>query len=319
MRPPGGHVGVDMTIGVVLPASPPTGNLVDEVITAAEQAVTAGIRSLWFAQRFDFDAVALAGIVGRAVPGVTVGTSVVPIFGRHPILVASQAQTTQAATGGRFTLGLGLGAKSFVEPVFGIPHERPITRLREFLTAIRSVLVTGAVEFTGETLTAATPIPAHVPGGENVPILVAAMGSQALRVTGELADGTLPFLAGPKALAEHIVPAVTSAAERAGRPAPRVVAAVPVVVTADVEAARAAAARQTAFYDGIPSYQRVIELSGVRNAAELVVIGDEESVAAEIRRYFDAGATEVVLTQTGLTTDTDRLRTWQLGGELSRS
>ncbi|MGB3441461.1 MAG: LLM class F420-dependent oxidoreductase, partial [Actinophytocola sp.] len=101
-------------------------------------------------------------------------------------------------------------------------------------------------------------------------------------------------------------------------PAPRVVAAVPGVVTADVAAARKAAAEQTAFYDAVPSYQRSIAQSGAEKAAELVVLGDEETVAAEIGRYFDAGATEVVLTQTDLTTEEDRLRTWRLLGELAR-
>lgn len=305
-----------MTIGVVLPAISPTANVVDETVAAAKEAVSAGIRSVWFGQRFDYDAVALAGFVGREVPEVAVGTSVVPISARHPILVASQAQTTQAATGGRFTLGLGLGAKAFVESVFGVSHERPITRLREFLTAIRAVLDTGTVSFTGETLSAVTPMPAGVPGGDHVPVVVAAMGEQALRVTGELADGTLPYLAGPKALGEHIVPALTAAAERAGRPAPRVIAAVPAVVTGDIEAAQAAAVAETGFYDRVPSYRRVIELSGAHSAADLVIIGDEERVAAEIGRYFDAGATEVVLAQTGLTTDADRRRTWRLAGEL---
>lgn len=238
------------------------------------------------------------------------------MFGRHPITVAGLAQTTQAATGGRYTLGLGLGATAFVEPVFGERHDRPVLRLREFLTALRSVVDTGSVDLVGETLVARTPMPASVPGGSPLPVVVAAMGPQALRVAGELADGTLPFLAGPRALAEHIVPAITAAAGAAGRPAPRVVAAVPAVVTSDVASAREVAAEQTAFYDRVPSYQRVISLSGAERAADLVVLGDEQAVADEIRRYFDAGATEVVLTQTDLTSEEDRLRTWRLAGEL---
>jgi alkanesulfonate monooxygenase SsuD/methylene tetrahydromethanopterin reductase-like flavin-dependent oxidoreductase (luciferase family) len=145
------------------------------------------------------------------------------------------------------------------------------------------------------------------------------MGPRALRVTGELADGTLPFLAGPRTLGEHIVPAITAAAERAGRPAPRIVAFVAGVVTDDVDAAREAAARNTELYDGIPSYQRVIALEGAAKAAELVEIGDEKALAAAARRYFDAGATEVVFTQTALAGDADRIRTWNLLGELAGS
>ncbi|OLF19286.1 TIGR03564 family F420-dependent LLM class oxidoreductase [Actinophytocola xanthii] len=306
-----------MSIGVVVPVG--TGNAVDSAVAYARQAAEAGVASAWFGQRFDVDSVALAGFVGREVPGLAVGTSVVPVYGRHPLTVAGAAQTTQAATGGRFTLGLGLGARAFVEPVFGEPHDRPVLRLREFLTVLRAVVETGTAEVVGETLVARTPMSAAVPGGSPLSVVVAAMGPQALRVAGELADGTLPFLAGPRALANHIVPAITRAADRAGRPAPRIVAAVPGVVTADVDAARATAVASTAFYDQIPSYQRTVSLSGVERAADLVVLGDEQTVADELVRYFDAGATEVVLTQTDLTTDEDRLRTWRLLGELRRT
>ena len=105
----------------------------------------------------------------------------------------------------------------------------------------------------------------------------------------------------PPAIAEHIVPEITRAAERAGRPAPRIIAGVAAVVTGGsddvVAAAREAAATQTAFYDRVPSYRRIVELSGARRVADLVVIGDEETVAAELRRYFDAGATELLITR----------------------
>lgn len=146
------------------------------------------------------------------------GTSAVPIFARHPILVSSQAQTTQAATHGRYTLGLALGSKATTETAFGVPYDRPIARLREFLTALRALLADGSAEFRGDILTAVTPMPAAVAGATPpVPVLVAAMGPQALRVTGELADGTLPLFATPQVLARHIVPAVAGAAARAGR------------------------------------------------------------------------------------------------------
>lgn len=150
-----------------------------------------------------------------------------------------------------------------------------------------------------------------------MPLLVAAMGPQALRVSGELADGILPYLAGPRALAEHIVPALVASADAAGRPAPRVVALVHGVVTDDVERVRRKATEQLAFYEQIPSYARVVELSGARRASDVAVIGDEKAVAAEIRRYRDAGATEVVFSGTEIADEEDRRRTWALLGELA--
>lgn len=310
-----------MSLGISLSpfALDATDNAVDAAVVLGREAADAGLSSVWLGQTFTHDAIALAGILGREVPGIEVGTSAVPVVGRHPLLIASQAQTAQAATGGGFTLGLGLGSANLAAS-FGVPHDRPITRLREFLTALRAILTPGPTQFRGQTLSATPSLPTAVAGARPQPkVLVAAMGPQALRATGELADGTLPFLVSPQALARHIVAPLTAAAEQAGQPRPRVVALVPGVVTADLAGARAEAVAQTAFYDDIPSYQRIIELSGVTKAAELVVIGDEQTLATRVTEYFEAGATDVVLAQTDLTTPADRLRTWQLLGELNRA
>ncbi|TVT53720.1 TIGR03564 family F420-dependent LLM class oxidoreductase [Amycolatopsis rhizosphaerae] len=302
-----------MSIGVSFAAAE-TANYVDAVVDQARQAAELGVRSAWFGQRMNYDSPGLAAVVGREVPGLTVGTSAIPIFGRHPLLVAAQAQTTQAATHGRYHLGLALGSKFTADDSLGIPFARPIAMLREFLTALRTLLETGTADFHGELLTASPVMPVSLPGARPpVPVLVAAMGPQALRVTGELADGALPYLAGPRALGEHIVPALTKAAPKP----PRVVAFVPGVVTSDVAAVREKAGRELAFYEQVPSYRRVIELEGATRAAELALIGDEETVADGIRRYFDAGATEVVLTSTDLGGEADQRRTWKLLGELN--
>ncbi|MFD7286318.1 LLM class F420-dependent oxidoreductase [Streptomyces sp. NPDC059863] len=306
-----------MTVGVALNATGPD-NQIDATVRLAQEAAAAGLRSAWFGQTFGADSPQLAAIVGREVPALQVGTSAIPVFGRHPLVVAGQALTAQAATHGRYHLGLALGTKLLTEGGLGVPFERPVARLREFLVALRQLTETGTADFNGELITAHTPIPARVPGAEGgVPLLVAAMGPQALRASGELADGILPYLAGPRALAEHIVPAVTSAAEAAGRPAPRIVALVPGVVTDEVDAVREKAVEQLAFYEQIPSYARVIELSGGERAADVAVIGDEKRVAAEVRRYRDAGATEVVFSGTEIAGDAARHRTWALLGELA--
>ncbi|MFI1464219.1 TIGR03564 family F420-dependent LLM class oxidoreductase [Nocardia carnea] len=303
-------------IGIALNPHPTAANTVDDLLDRARFVQRAGIDRVWFAQRFDFDSLSVAAAVGAAVPGLHIGTSVVPINPRHPLVVASQAQTAHAASHRRFTLGLGLGARALEEPAFGVPTDRPIRRLREYLTVLRSVLTTGTVDFTGETLTAAPPLPAAVAGGDGPDIVVAAMGPQALAVSGELADGIVPFLAGPRALAGDIVPRVEKAARAAGRPRPRVIAGVPVVVTADPGRARAEAAERMSFYDAIPSYRSVLEREGVATAAELAVIGTEAEVEAQLRRYVDAGATELLITQTDLGGDEDERATWRFLGAL---
>lgn len=306
-----------MTVGATIDT---TGSAlpVEEVVRQARQARASGLGSLWFGQTFGYDSPTIAAIVGREVPGIHLGTSALPVFGRHPLLVSSQAQTVQAATGGRYHLGLALGTKLFTEGAFGLPFERPVARLREFLTALRSLTETGQADFEGELLTARTPLPASVPGAEPaVPLLVAAMGPQSLRVSGRLADGILPYLAGPRALEQHIVPALTRAAEEACRPAPRVVAFVPGVVTAEPGRVRAAAHEALSFYRQIPSYARVIEQSGADHPVELAAIGDEKTLADTVRSYRDAGATEVVVSASELGGPDDRLRTWEVLGELA--
>lgn len=147
-----------MTIGVVL--STTTRQLpIDETVLLAREARDAGLHSAWFGQSFAYDSPSLAAIVGREVPGLQVGTSAIPVFGRHPLIVSSQAQTAQAATGGRYHLGLALGTKHLTEDAFGIPYERPVRLLREFLTALRGLVETGSADFHGELLTATTPWP----------------------------------------------------------------------------------------------------------------------------------------------------------------
>lgn len=302
-----------MTLGVAL-AQTNAVNYVDDTVEQSRAVAQHGVKSVWFGQRMDYDSPLLAAIVGREVPGLEVGTSAIPVVGRHPLLVSSQAQTAQAATHGHYHLGLALGS-ALAARAFGVPFDKPIARLREFLTGLKELLETGTADFHGDLLTVTPPMPAAVPGARpRVPVLVAAMGPQALRVSGELADGILPYLAGPKTLSDHIVPALTAAATTPQR----VVAFVPAVVTSDVEATRAKAVEQLAFYEQVPSYRRVLELEGATRAADLAVIGDEETVAAAIRRYYDAGATEVVLSATDLAGEADQRRTWKLLGELSR-
>ncbi|MGW7530715.1 TIGR03564 family F420-dependent LLM class oxidoreductase [Amycolatopsis sp. NPDC054798] len=298
-----------MSVGLTLPALPQANITVTEVLEQAREAEEAGAASIWFAQLpSSHDALAVAALAGQVTSRVEIGTSVVPIYPRHPLVLASAARTASEASGGRFTLGIGLGAKNFLEPVYGTPYPPPVRHLREYLTALRALFAGEQVDFTGSTLEVHLSQPAPA---TPISVIVAAMGPQALRVTGELADGTLPYLASPQAISNLIVPGIG--------PGKRVIAAVPAVVTSDVDAVREIAAQELGFYGSIPSYQRILKEGGVESAADLVLIGDEETVAAGVRRYFDAGATDVLLTQTALHTDEDRRRTWRLTGELNSS
>ncbi|MDX3226694.1 TIGR03564 family F420-dependent LLM class oxidoreductase [Streptomyces sp. ME19-01-6] len=312
-----------MRVGVAMPQFAPTENLKNVADRAAElgwEAEQLGIDSVWFNQPATHDAIVLAAVVGREVPRITVGTAVVPMHPRHPQILASAAKTAQAATHGRFQLGIGLGAPDLLTHAYGLPYPPPIAHLREYLSALRPLLAGEVTPYEGSTLTSRPVGPTKVLGAEpEIPLIVGAMGRQALRVAGELADGTMPFLAGPRTLEEHIVPRITEAAARAGRPTPRVNASVPAIVTDDIDQARAAATAHLAFYDSIPSYRRVRDMEGAHRAVDLALIGDEATVAAGLRRYMEAGATEITVAYTDIAREEDRRRTWQLAGELTRS
>jgi F420-dependent oxidoreductase-like protein len=284
-----------MPTGVVLFPSPQATNAVDNVIAQAKRAQASGVEQIWLGQLFDLDSIALAGVIGAAVPGLGVGTNAVPINPRHPLIVAALAQTAQAAAHGNFSLGVALGAHEYERAAFGIAPTNTVQRLREHLTVVRSVLEDGAVNFHGNEITAAPALPVRVAGGTPIPLYVAAMGPKALRVAGELADGTLLFLAGPRNIAEFIEPTIGKAAAEAGRSRPRIIASVPVLVSDDVDAARAEAVEQLAFYEAIPSYQKVLAREGVTRAGELAVIGTPDSVVRQLESYRDAGATDLVL------------------------
>src|SRR6476646_6843057 len=303
-----------MPTGVVLYPNPNAVNVVDDVVSQARRAYELGVRQVWLAQQFDHDAIALAGLVGAAVPALGVDTSVVPINPRHPLIVASLAQTAQAAAHGKFSLGLGLGAHEPERLACRTVWPNTISRLCEALEVLRSVFDTGAVDFHGDEFSASPAWPVKVAGGTPVPVYVAAMGPKALQVTGELADGTLPFLAGPRTIAEFIEPAIAKAAADAGRSKPKIIAAVPVLISDDLEAARNFAADQLSFYETIPSYQKVIAREGVASAADLAAIGSAESVTRRLRSYLDAGATDVVLSPLDRTTASEAV--WALAAEI---
>ncbi|BBZ30353.1 LLM class F420-dependent oxidoreductase [Mycolicibacterium madagascariense] len=306
----------DMVTGVVLNPSPSATNAVDDVVEQARRAFEIGVRQVWFSQQFSHDAISLAGLVGAAVPGLGVGTFVVPINPRHPLIVSTLAQTAQAAAHGNFSLGLGLGAKAIETAAFGTAWANPAGRLREHLQVLRSIFDTGAVDFHGtEISTTAAQWPVTLPGGTPIPIYVAAMGPKALRVTGELADGTLPYLAGPRTLQEFIVPTISEAAASAGRPAPRIIAAVPVVVSDDEDDARRIATEELAFYESIPSYATVIARENASSAGELAAVGPAAAVREQLRRYLDAGATDLVLSPMRSNT-ADPRRLWEIAASI---
>jgi F420-dependent oxidoreductase-like protein len=305
-----------MRIGLHLSASGRNPNSIDELIAEATAVATAGLAAMWMPQLFDVDALTALAVIGRHVEGIEFGTSVVPTYPRHPLMLAGQALTTQAAIGNRLTLGIGLSHQIVIEGVFGYSFDHPARHMREYLSILMPALAGEKVSFQGETLKAATMGPLLVAGARPPDVLVAALGPQMLKLAGQLADGTATWMVGPKTLGDHIVPLITQAAAAGGRRSPRVAVGLPVCVTSDVEAARARASKTFAMYGHLPSYRAMLDREGVTDPAEVAIIGDEDSVAAQLRQLIDLGATELTVPLVG--SSAERARSVALLSELAR-
>src|SRR3954454_15322759 len=210
----------------------------DELVKAVKETADQGFASYWMPQIFGLDALTALAVVGREVPDIELGTSVIPTYPRHPMMLAGQALTTQNATDGRLALGIGLSHQIVVESMWGLSFDKPVRHMREYLSILRPLLNGEPVSFQGESFSTSGSLTLTNAHGAP-PILVAALGTQMLNVTGRLADGTITWMTGPSTLAEHTVPTLRSAAAAAGRPdAVRVVAGLPAWVSGHPAAAR---------------------------------------------------------------------------------
>lgn len=265
---------------------------VAELVALAVRAERSGLAGMWLVQLATSgqEVLTTLALAGQQTTRLELGTAVIPIYGRHPLLLAQQAATAQAATGGRLTLGLGVSHQPVVEGVLGLRDTHPARDMREYLTVLQRLLRGERVDHTGPAYNVHATL--QVPGAAPGPLLIAALAPRMLAVAGELADGTITWMAGRHTVATHIVPRINRAAEAAGRPRPRVCVALPVVVTDDAAAARAAVDRTLARYGQLENYRRLLDIEGAAGPAEVAVIGTEAEVAAQLAALAAAGATD---------------------------
>lgn len=266
---------------------------VADVVAAVQRASDAGVQGVWLPQTLTVDALTALAVAAHVVPGINLGTAVVPIQGRHPIPLAQQALTVaQVAGPGRFTLGLGVTHPPISEGFYGIAYRDVIDLCREELQALSGLLgPKHRSDHTGAHLTARGSLMMDAPTPSMV---VAALGPRMLELAGTYADGTVTWMTGRKTLAETIVPTIAAAAERAGRPSPRVIAGLPVCVTLDIGAARDVIRPRIEGAAGFPSYRRMLAGEGLADLADLALIGDADFVRGSILELIEAGVTELM-------------------------
>jgi F420-dependent oxidoreductase-like protein len=267
-----------------------TTGTIDQVIAEARRAEVAGFDSFWVPQIFGYDALTLLALVGSEVPRLELGTSVVPTYPRHPMMLAQQCHTVNLASGGRLALGIGLSHQIVIENMMGMDFAKPVRHLREYLSVLMPLVRGEAVGFDGDVYR--THASLAIPDAHPFPVLIAALGPQMLAVTGAMADGTITWCTGPLTLRDHIVPTLNAATEAAGRPPARVVAALPVCVTEDRAAARERAAAVFAIYGQLPSYRAMLDREGAKGPADIAIIGTEDEVMNRIAGLAEIGVTE---------------------------
>jgi 5,10-methylenetetrahydromethanopterin reductase len=280
-----------MRIGISL-TEPSGPKALTELTDQVRQAADDGFASGWISNIFGLDALTALAVAGSQVPGIELGTAVVPTYPRHPAVLAQQALTTALALQGRLALGIGLSHKIVIEDMYGHSFDKPARHMREYLAVLQPLLRGEPAHFDGETLHAH--IQLSTPRVGEVPVLLAALAPQMLRLAGQQANGTVLWMTGPATVADYVVPTITAAAQEAGRPGPRVVCVLPVCVTDDVAASRAAANKVFAIYGQLPSYRAMLDREGAAGPGDVAITGPEDTVAEQIRALADAGVTDFV-------------------------
>jgi F420-dependent oxidoreductase-like protein len=281
-------IGINGT-GLVLRAS------VEAIVEDAQAAAGDGFESYWLAEHPTgaLDAMTVMTAVGLQVPGIELGTAIVPTFPRHPMVLAGQVHTLRDVIGPRFTLGIGLSHASMMAQL-GIPFDRPIRHLREFLSILMPLLTDGRVDFEGELLScqAQSFFQPQTESQVPCPVVVAALGPQALAVAGRMTDGTTLAWVGPRTVREHIRPRLFEAAKAAGRKVPRIIATLPICVTDDEARVRELISKTLAMYGELPSYKAMFEREGVAEPGELALVGSEAKVSDQLEALAEAGVSD---------------------------
>ena len=266
-------------------------DIVGDVVAAEAE----GFRSAWTVHfSRGVDALGVLAVAGTQTSQIDLGVGIVPTYPRHPLALAQQAATAQAFCGGRLTLGVGVSHRPVIEDLHGLAYQQPAAHMRDYLSVLVPLLREGSVRYRGTFYQVDGGF--TVPGTSPVAVLVGALSPLMVRAAGELADGVVTWLAGPRTLGEDIIPQLHRAAGNgaaAGRPAPRVVTALPVALMPGTETARRTADEVFARYAGFDNYRRLLEREGASTPGALAVTGTEAGIEKQLRRLADLGVTEL--------------------------
>ena len=271
------------------------------------------------------DSLTVFAASAASTSSIKLGTSIVPIYPRHPLVMVQQTQVVAQLAPGRFRLGVGPSHRPTMEAA-GIEFSAPLGHLREYLRILKALLQTGKVDFDGRYYRAHETIPEPL----DVPVMGSALRRGAFELCGEEADGAISWICPGTYLRDVGLPALQAGARKAGRPVPPLIAHAPVCVSTDAEEVRAAV-RQQIMNPRLPFYQQMLIDAGFPEAAEgtwsdgmidaVVIWGDETKVADGLQQLFSFGATEVLASPVAAGDDraASLERTLSLLGQVSQS
>jgi F420-dependent oxidoreductase-like protein len=268
---------------------------VEKLQADARWADEAGLDTIWTPQIPDeIDVMTAVTLLGTATSRIEIGTSIVPLQPRHPVVLAQQALSNQAVCQGRFTLGLGVSHHWIIKEMMGLPYERQALTMRCYLDVLDQALAgPGIVEVKNELFDIHQPL--DITDLTPTPVLIAALGPVMLKLAGERTSGTVLWLADERTVASHVVPSISKAAEGAGRPAPRIMAGVPVCLCRDdeVEAAIERTNRTLSEVVASPNYMRLMEHGDAQSIGDVLICGSEAAMEQRLRRFAEAGVTDL--------------------------
>jgi len=268
------------------------GATVDRIVEQAVKAEAAGFSTMWYPSAVRGDPLVAMAIAGRATTSIELGTAVLQTYPCHPLLMANRTAAVAAAMGrSGFTLGIGPSHDVVIEGMYGLSYAHAGRHTEEYTRIVTAALRGEDASLDGDDFrvnarkTSPSPFP--------VSVLLAALAPRMLRVAGEVADGTILWMANARAIESHVVPRIGAAAAEAARPAPRIIAGLPVAVHDDIDEARAAATEQYGFYGSLPNYRRILTIGSADEPADACIVGNEDSVTAQLGALVDAGATDI--------------------------
>nr|BBH86486.1 LLM class F420-dependent oxidoreductase [Thermosporothrix sp. COM3] len=270
-----------------------------EAVRSIREAEAAGVQQAWFSTGSAGLADVLTMLSAAAIQTerIKLGTAIVPVPARHPLVMAQQALAIHDIAPGRLLLGVGSGDRALFEHGYGLPQATPLKHLREYLQVLRSVLYEGQVEYRGTFFQVSAVQPRTAP----IPLLIPALGLKAFELAGEIADGALAAFCPVPYLLEQARPAIQAGAEKSKRPAPPIIAGLPVVFSTDERTVQGAVRVFVQQISQTSTYAHMFTLAGWGAAIqgdtkaldalalELAIYGTEEAIRDRIQKLLQSG------------------------------